>query len=1118
MKKCSLAKLLIMTMMSFLGFSFSSYASEQLVYSTDFTTSEWGTLTSASASVNTLALTSIQSDALSFNYVQAESDPNGTNDRFSGYTGYVRTAKKEGAYLEFSGIPSLTKVNVVFGATGGNRGLGIAVKAEGAAEWDTIYSEFQPQGATPKEFSFAEVKNAIVRFFTLNPGQNGYLLDLKLYGDVDAPEPPLVQSITPSDGAVIPVSGSFSVKFSQPVTTYVGGITIGALSPTSVTVNPADQTATVSYDGLSTDLTYTLTIPAGAFKNADGIATPVVASASYTSPDTKVPVLTQNSASSGFVTTDGFISLVYSEPVLVAGDATIGSKAVTPIVSGSSNIVYLSYSALPYAQTLSVSLPEGTITDLQGNKAVATSFDVNTEGNFDSKSLLIDFTPTSSNVTASSTSVVSSDPDARVITLSGTNNASSRSKGGYSYAFRCKEIEFPTLPSCGDFSIAVQNGSGSASASYSVQKKEGGSWTTIDNFILGANDYQVLSSAAAQTSGEVTLRIVGSEVFWCYNIGISSFLDNDEAADDGLAPTLSSSSPVADATGVAVNGNIILTMSKSVKAGEGTFTLNGVALSPTIAASKVTLPYKNLSYSTNYTLSWTEGAVKDKKDRNIAAGSISFTTAPKPEVTPQLFDFVVAKDGSGNGTTIQSAFDAVPANNESKFLIFVKDGYYDFDVDGYASLAQGKNNVSLIGQSVDGVILEGSHKSQTGSTGLHDYGTSNCQTLEILADNFYMENVTIKNVKYVDLATLGVALKVYGDKCAFKNVRLLGYQDTHYTSNVGSDRQYYLNCEIHGTVDFIFGDGACYFENNTLYLENRSDGDVITAPSTTGEKGYVFSNCTITGASGQNGKYNLGRPWKNAPQSIWLGTTMDVLASAGAWGDAMNANPNKFAEYNTVNAQGDPVDLTNRRAYWPVNTEKGLDEVTINPVLSDAEALSYTRESVLGGADDWNAITKTLTTPAPANVTLTGQTLTWDNVDGAICYVILEDGVVKGFTTTPSYEYESVPASYGVIAVAEFGALSEVGGTSPVSTDDEQITSDASSSRLLVFNDIDATLQFAVRDVQEIEVFSSNGFRLASLHVGGAETVDASFIPSGVWIVRGKDAAGKTYAQMIVKR
>jgi pectin methylesterase-like acyl-CoA thioesterase len=88
-------------------------------------------------------------------------------------------------------------------------------------------------------------------------------------------------------------------------------------------------------------------------------------------------------------------------------------------------------------------------------------------------------------------------------------------------------------------------------------------------------------------------------------------------------------------------------------------------------------------------------------------------------------------------------------------------------------------------------------------------------------------------------------------KAVFKNVRLEGYQDTHLTSNIGTDRQYYLNCNIRGTVDFIFGNGVCYFDNCLLYLEDRNTANVIVAPSTsaTNTYGYVFGNCTIDGAA-----------------------------------------------------------------------------------------------------------------------------------------------------------------------------------------------------------------------------------------------------------------------------
>lgn len=144
--------------------------------------------------------------------------------------------------------------------------------------------------------------------------------------------------------------------------------------------------------------------------------------------------------------------------------------------------------------------------------------------------------------------------------------------------------------------------------------------------------------------------------------------------------------------------------------------------------------------------------------------------------------------------------------------------------------------------------------------------------MEILADNFYCENMTISNTAGMNIGQ-AVALKVYSDKAVFKNVRLTGYQDTHLTSNTGSDRQYYLNCDIRGTVDFIFGDGTCYFENCLLYIEDRS-GNCITAASTDVNNtfGYVFESCTIDGVSSRNKDFYLGRPWKNAPRVVYLNT------------------------------------------------------------------------------------------------------------------------------------------------------------------------------------------------------------------------------------------------------
>ena len=51
----------------------------------------------------------------------------------------------------------------------------------------------------------------------------------------------------------------------------------------------------------------------------------------------------------------------------------------------------------------------------------------------------------------------------------------------------------------------------------------------------------------------------------------------------------------------------------------------------------------------------------------------------------------VAADGSGNYKTVQAAFDAIPSNNKSHVLVYVKDGIYKEKL----HLDSGKNFVEL---------------------------------------------------------------------------------------------------------------------------------------------------------------------------------------------------------------------------------------------------------------------------------------------------------------------------------------------------------------------------------------------------------------------------------------
>ena len=344
-----------------------------------------------------------------------------------------------------------------------------------------------------------------------------------------------------------------------------------------------------------------------------------------------------------------------------------------------------------------------------------------------------------------------------------------------------------------------------------------------------------------------------------------------EIIPDNDPPVFISSVPAEGATNASVNGTITLTFDEKLKAGTGDITLSdGQVLTPVFGSKTVTLKYSKLSYNTSYTLTVPAGALQDMSDNAFAGKTISFKTMERQQPIGKQFDYIVAKDGSGDGTTIQEAINAAPTDG-TRFLVFIKKGKYE----ERPSLPASKKNISFIGQGVDDVVISAAVYS-----GLNGATTSTCQTFEIMGNNNYFENITIENTAGVD-AGQAVALKDYGKYNTYKNVRLLGHQDTHLTGS--SSMQYYKDCDIRGTVDFIFGGGDIFFDNCLLYMIGRNNGDVIVAPNTSAstQYGYVFRDCTIDGdAATQHKKYSLGRPWQNAPRAIYINTTMKIFTTA----------------------------------------------------------------------------------------------------------------------------------------------------------------------------------------------------------------------------------------------
>lgn len=289
-------------------------------------------------------------------------------------------------------------------------------------------------------------------------------------------------------------------------------------------------------------------------------------------------------------------------------------------------------------------------------------------------------------------------------------------------------------------------------------------------------------------------------------------------------------------------------------------------------------------------------------------------------------DFIVAADGSGNFKTVQEAIHAVPDFRNKTTVIFIKKGTYKEKL----ILAASKKNVKLIGENLKETILTYDDYAQKKNTFGEEKGTSGSSSFYIYGEGFSAENITFENSS----GPVGQAVAVWagGDKSVFINCRFLGFQDTLYTYG-GNNRQYYKNCYIEGTVDFIFGAATAWFENCTLYCKKAG---YITAASTadTTKFGYVFNQCTVKGDAPVNSFY-LGRPWRPYAKVAYLNCTLpDLIRPEGwnNWGKTSNEQTAYYAEYKSVGKGANPSE----RAKW-------------SHQLTDIEYGAYILENVFRG-------------------------------------------------------------------------------------------------------------------------------------------------------------------------
>ncbi|MDD2618486.1 MAG: pectinesterase family protein [Bacteroidales bacterium] len=298
------------------------------------------------------------------------------------------------------------------------------------------------------------------------------------------------------------------------------------------------------------------------------------------------------------------------------------------------------------------------------------------------------------------------------------------------------------------------------------------------------------------------------------------------------------------------------------------------------------------------------------------------------------YDFVVAKDGSGDFFSVQEAINAVPDfRKNGRTVIYIRNGEYREKL----ILPESKINVSFVGESVEHTILTYDDYAQKLNSFGEAKSTSGSSSFYMYAPDFHAENITFQNT--AGPVGQAVAIFVSGDRAVFKNCRFLGFQDTLYTYGKNS-RQYYENCYIEGTVDFIFGSSTALFKD----CEIRSKRDAyITAASTPEGRdyGYVFLHCRLTADPGVEKVY-LGRPWRPYAQTVFIECELGAHIRPEGWHNWGKASNEKTAFYAEYGSTGPGADTSNR--------------VRWSKKLRQKQLAAFSVEKVLAGDDGWNPL------------------------------------------------------------------------------------------------------------------------------------------------------------------
>ncbi|CAL0332099.1 unnamed protein product [Lupinus luteus] len=317
------------------------------------------------------------------------------------------------------------------------------------------------------------------------------------------------------------------------------------------------------------------------------------------------------------------------------------------------------------------------------------------------------------------------------------------------------------------------------------------------------------------------------------------------------------------------------------------------------------------------------------KDRRLLESSVEAITA----------NVVVAKDGSGKFKTVAQAVASAPDNGKTRYVIYVKKGTYKEKVE----ISSRKKNVMLVGDGMDETLITGSLNFVDGT------GTFDTATVAAVGDGFIAQDIWFQNTAGA-AKHQAVALRVGADQSVINRCRIDAFQDTLYAH---SNRQFYRDSVITGTIDFIFGNAAVVFQNSKLVARKplSNQNNMVTAQGRVDPNqntGTSIQKCQLTPSSDLKPvvgsiKTYLGRPWKKYSRTVVLQSTIDSHVDPSGWAEWDAASKDfldtlYYGEYLNSGAGAG----TSKRVKW-----KGYHVIT-----NAAEASKFTVKQLIQG-DVW---------------------------------------------------------------------------------------------------------------------------------------------------------------------